>query len=172
VFSQSSRASDPTNGIAVKISWEYGGEHLSSSNQFYYGFFSTNETSPPLIFFPKGNCLFRLELVDDRGISVPPTELGRTFGSHFLELTRYSPEVIETTVGGSNSGTPLFQRLKNDALTLKALPPPKQLFVIQKPGSYTLRCEFQVFEQVRVGTNFSYSLLRVPRTDVPVVEAK
>jgi hypothetical protein len=170
VFAGSVHDSKAVNGIYARLTWDHEGTPQNSSDKFYYGFLHANLENAPIIFFPKKEYLVRMQLFDEKGKSIPLLPLQGVLASRFSELTQYSDDVIDKRVGGSSASTPKFRRLKSDVPDLFELPSPDSIFQITNSGSYTLRCEFQVFEQNRSGTNFSYRLVRLPAIEVPILK--
>jgi len=156
-----------TNGIGAKLEWAGTNTELDTHSDISYGFFTTTKGGD-LIVLPKPEFLMRLRLTDRNGITIPMTARGAQISSNYLQLTAYAPEALDRFTGGSNDGTPRFVRLHTDSVSLRSLPPVGLLFRIPKPGVYELGCEFQVFRQLKLGTNISYELLRLPAVRVTV----
>jgi hypothetical protein len=80
--------------------------------------------------------------------------------------------VATTERRGSSRAGPRIEWIYRDSCAAKEFPALEKLFDIPGPGKYTLRLEFQVFEQKHKGTNYLYDLTILPPVNVPVIKPK
>jgi hypothetical protein len=163
------RSQQATNGIYAEIGIA-AGEIALPTSKVSYCFLTTNEFGTK-IFYPKPEYFCRARLLDAHGSNMPPTALGRAMGKHFTDLKTFSRDKLQTTGGrGSDPVRPRFENIRSDSCAGTVFPTPEALFEIPGPGKYTLQLEFQVFQQVRQGTNYLYNLTILPAVDVPVIK--
>jgi hypothetical protein len=163
--------SDTTNGVYAEFILNQG-EVLASSNQIEFSFVRDTNSEPTTIVFLKKEYFCRLQLLDEQGNNIPLTALGENFGAHFLELTNFSLEALETRPSTKSTYEPfkywITRRTGNE---IEQLPAPEELFQIPGPGQYTLRLQFQVFENYKPpggGRTEYHRLLRMPSVEIPV----
>lgn len=163
--------SDATNGVYAEFILNQEGG-LASGNKIEYSFVRDNNSEPTTIVFLKQEFFCRLQLLDGQGGSIPLTALGENFGARFSELTNHSSEAMETAPA-TETGPSTFKYwiTRRTGNKIEQLPAPEELFQIPGPGQYTLRLQFQVFQNYnapRGGRLEASRLLRLPPVEIPV----
>jgi hypothetical protein len=121
---------------------------------FFRGLYSIQSwpKQPQTILVPKSLAYICFgDLLDERGTPVPRSKAGKSFGNRFfdipLDANKVECRLTQTTAGHS-------------------LPPPAKLFEIDKPVTYTLRLQFQVYH--KFAKDKPAVLVRFPPIDYPV----
>jgi hypothetical protein len=155
--------SDTTNGVYSEFILDREG-YLASSNKIEFSFVRDTNSEPTTIVFLKKEFLCQMQLTDEQGNNVPFTSFGENFGARFLQISNYSPEVIQRVPFK-------YWITRRQGNEVETLPAPEELFQIAKPGHYTLRLQLQVIEHYKgpsSGRFESSRLLRIPTVEIPV----
>ncbi len=133
----------PTNGIYVAVSspnpdWPATNTTVRWDERLGWSPFS-DKGRVPLMFAVDPAYFAKLKLLDSQGKEVPRTRLGRTYGSKFDKLKSYKTTRLQ---GVSAWGSYHENKGLGAGIYLTA---PKDLFQIEKPGTYTLQIEMQMF---------------------------
>jgi len=181
------------NGFSIGITDEFGHTNTSPEIKLCFSIWATNEigaanqikvTNGVFVVFPTSpENAYQVELFDTNGVAIPKTEVGKTIGTNFFDFNT-NTFVLRSTGGYSGSGGWFGVKVKaqREAVTTKARQPqgqmliifrPSDLFVIDKPGNYTLRIRFQIIAFTRTGLNrgeYTTDLIRFPPLDYPLTK--
>jgi len=168
---QGSVRSGTVGGITAEVGFAGGGQ-AQSDQMIIFCFLTTNALGSK-VYYPVDEYLCRARLWDEQGRPVQPRGVGKKLGRHFSDLRAFSPDRVRwINRGGSDTPRPFVDYLRPDGCAAQNLYTPQELFEFASPGRYRLELEFQVFLQGRVGTNVSYTLIRLPAVQIPVIKPK
>ena len=143
---------------------------IISSYKIDFGVLSkTNEIKRIFYLKPEFSCDFHL--LDANGGEIPKTWDGQNYGSQFSKLTTVSFDNVNHR-GHSTGGRFLYDMVFVHTNTAegRSLPSPDRLFKIKKPGTYTLRIQFQVYKAIDDYSERKMKLVRLPQFEVPVIK--
>lgn len=149
-------------GFFIAAHDEMRSDLTTFDQRLYYGVW-TATNGPRNLFVPKQpEYAYQVELLDANGVHMPKTELGKKVGIHFLAL---NPSKVETKL----------QRLtayekKDNLFGSNLLFRPNDLFVIDKPGTYTLEIRFQFIEHLGTRGDYTNHLIRFPSLKYPIIK--
>ena len=138
-----------TNRLRMEVCLVGISAQATTSDDIWYQFISISN-STPRIYIPKSAYLCNVSLIDPKGTNVSRTSLGRQFGAAFSEVSRLewreiwnsiektkSGDAMQTFAGPQGGGRLRFHRCD-------------ELFEIHEAGEYTLRVQFQAFEEINL----------------------
>lgn len=110
------------------------------------------------VFLLKQEYFCRVELFDSNNKPMQRTSKGRQLGARFHELKEFNEKAIQFTARGNWKMLPA----RPTTGSASDFPPASELFVIKKPGIYTMKLEFQVFTRIPGGTNRTLTFIKFP----------
>ena len=168
VFLECARAFDGTtrfvetkviDSYSIAIMDEYGFTNSSPMRRLVFAIFNSKESTR--IAVPElQKCFCLVDLIDSNRMQVKKTELGKQFGQNFFDLDDYDVrEKMRLSDGASLRSHPAWTILFR----------PEDLFVINKPGRYTLQMRFQIVVPRNFAKHPVKELIRFPVIDCILV---
>jgi hypothetical protein len=141
--------SETNNGIYITISGSSTNEVIEYNDSLAWRPFCDSTNYNVEINYPSPAYGIQIQMLDSLGNPISKTEEGKTFGTKFDKLHNYQDLISEPKVGYSDPhiGSIRAQGRYDltDAVSGRLLPSPKELFEIDKAGTYTLEIQMQMF---------------------------
>ena len=116
--------------------------------------------------YPDRSFGIKIGMFGPNGKEVSKTPLGMTLGSKWDQLQSYREDI--PVFGGMTAGWPYDPR--GGEFSGPLLPPPKELFQMEKPGTYTLEIEMKVFKVIKNTNRWDRELIRFPPMKIKTVK--
>jgi len=119
------------------------------------------------LLYPKAEFGIRVKMLDPNGRETPRTSAGKECGSKFDAVRTLEDVVSGTTMGRIDARHKYVERGRG--FSGGTLPAPEELFLMEKPGIYSLYIEMQMFRNIK--TNQSYwdtQLIKFPSVEIKV----
>ena len=111
---------------------------VTNTSQSYYDVFMLD---------PAYGCKLALNARDGR--SLPLSKLGKFYGKHFDNVSKYDKEELDETTSTwdrpFDREFPYLTKASTQFSLTRGLPPPENLFKISEPGNYTMTVQMQVW---------------------------
>ncbi len=108
--------------------------------------------------YPTLPYLAKIEMVGPDGRPVAKTALGRSVGAKFDEVKRFEDAFHGWTVGSVEADSPYDSR--DVGFSGPRLPAPGDMFEMEKPGSYKLELQMQMFRVIKGTNQWTRELIR------------
>src|SRR5439155_4826164 len=161
----SSIESKPKAKIKLHVILSSDEGFVHADGPIYYGFLALTNASI-MIQILKPQYLCRLSLVDDVGREIKKTLAAGKFGARFDEAVTYSLDILQRR----DNGKIVFDIPLMDSMMSFKLPPPTELFKLNKSGNYKLKLEMQVAVLDRNGR--TGGIVRFGPIEVPINHQK
>jgi hypothetical protein len=152
------------DGFSIGLTDEFGYTNSRPSLRLCFTVWTTD--GPTGIAFPtQPEYAYEIELLDSNGLGVTKTELGKVAGSRFnnFNISTFQDIKVQRTTANKRD------QLSDMLLIFR----PSDLFIINKPGHYTLRVRFQIAAFPKTGPNqadYGRIVIRFPSLNFPLVQ--
>jgi hypothetical protein len=147
-------------GIAQLTQSKRGGIKIPRSNEMLLFGVRTVTNMDSIIGWPKKpEYLCTAELSDAAGQTVPRTKMGRLYGSKYPDFDISKAALVRQHTNPSSG--PCWNLFR-----------PADLFDITKPGTYTLRVQFQVMKVETDKTAGQARIVKFPALSLPILHEK
>lgn len=115
---------------------------------------------------------YKLVATSAEGVAVRPTKLGARYGVKFDKVKVGDNDALDWTSDGTyNGGRPFWTVAPQQVPALsRKLPPPDQLFVLEKPGKYTVSVTVQVILRPQTPGSTNRYIARFPPVNLEIVK--
>lgn len=163
------KQSEARLGVVATVS--AGGATFSDSGIIHYQFNSSGE-APVSLFLaplhPHAQHLCRVEMTDSNGMALKPKKAAAALNRTYITETNLFLASDLQKVREWKRLTPYTALPRRDGGVAYKFYSPNDLFIIEKPGSYTLSMEFQVFKPAKATNPWPLSVVSFPAIEIPI----
>ena len=152
-------------GLSIGVTDQAGFTNTAIDKRLYWTVFNAGTNFVPTRLPILPGDAYQIDMFDAEGNAVPKSELGKKVGTKFLDFEASSlKQDAQTQL--------VYPRNRKDHFLQFYLFRPSDLFMVEKPGTYTLRMRFQLFIFAGTPGHLTPRLIRFPPLDCRLVKSE